>query len=88
MKKLDLRGEPCPYPFLRVVRELFLIPEGSVLEVLGDCPESREKIEKFAHQENFEIQLFQQNGAEWLFILKKNRNSERLRSLGKKFGWK
>lgn len=88
MKELDLRSEPCPYPFLKVLRELFLIPEGSVIKVLGDCPESSEKIEKFARQENFEIQFFQQKGAEWIFILKKNRNSERLLSLGKKFGWK
>jgi TusA-related sulfurtransferase len=88
MRVLDLRGEPCPYPFLRILRELFLSHEGSVLKVLGDCPESSEKIAKFASEEKFEIQLFEQKGAEWVVVLKKSRNSERLISLGKKFGWK
>lgn len=88
MKVLDLRGEPCPYPFLRTLRELFLSPEGTVLKVLGDCPESPEKIEKFALSENFDIQLFEKNGAEWIVVVKKSKNSEKLVLLGKKFGWK
>lgn len=38
--RLDLQGEPCPYPAVRTLEVLPELKSGEILEVLSDCPQS------------------------------------------------
>lgn len=35
---LDLRGQKCPIPSLKMTGQLMKMKKGDILEVLGDCP--------------------------------------------------
>lgn len=51
--RLDLRGEPCPYPLMHTLDALAELAPGDVVEVLADCPQAfrtvPEEVEKLGH---------------------------------------
>lgn len=40
MYLLDLRGEPCPYPVVFSLETLSKLKQGTIVEILADCPQS------------------------------------------------
>lgn len=38
--RLDMIGEPCPYPAVATLEALPQLKKGEILEVVSDCPQS------------------------------------------------
>ena len=38
--RLDMTGEPCPYPAVATLEALPQLKKGEILEVVSDCPQS------------------------------------------------
>lgn len=38
--RLDMVGEPCPYPAVATLEALPQLKKGEILEVVSDCPQS------------------------------------------------
>lgn len=43
--ELDVRGEKCPFPLIRTIREMDNIPVGGVLEIIANEPEAWQNID-------------------------------------------
>lgn len=44
MKVLDVRGEICPVPLIKTVKEISKMEQGEILKVLSDHPPARRSI--------------------------------------------
>ena len=42
--RLDMVGEPCPYPAIATLEAMPSLKKGEILEVDSDCPQSKNKI--------------------------------------------
>ena len=38
--RLDMTGEPCPYPAVATLEVMPGLRQGEILEVISDCPQS------------------------------------------------
>lgn len=38
--RLDMVGEPCPYPAIATLEAMPSLKKGEILEVVSDCPQS------------------------------------------------
>ncbi len=38
--RLDMVGEPCPYPAVATLEAMPALKKGEILEVVSDCPQS------------------------------------------------
>ena len=38
--RLDMVGEPCPYPAVATLEAMPQLKKGEILEVVSDCPQS------------------------------------------------
>lgn len=38
--RLDMKGEPCPYPAVQTLETMQNLEKGDILEVLSDCAQS------------------------------------------------
>ena len=55
--RLDLRGEPCPYPLMHTLEVLGTLPAGKVVEVLADCPQAYRAVPEEAQKHGHEMLL-------------------------------
>lgn len=53
--RLDLRGEPCPYPLMHTLEALSGLPEGQIVEVLADCPQAFRAVPEEAVRHGHEL---------------------------------
>ncbi len=53
--RLDLRGEPCPYPLMHTLEALSSLPDGQVVEVLADCPQAFRAVPEEAVRHGHEL---------------------------------
>lgn len=53
--RLDLRGEPCPYPLMHTLDVLGTLPLGKVVEVLADCPQAYRAVPEEAAKHGHEM---------------------------------
>ncbi len=42
--RLDMVGEPCPYPAVATLEAMPQLKKGEILEVVSDCPQSNKII--------------------------------------------
>ncbi|PZT47602.1 hypothetical protein B6S12_08210 [Helicobacter valdiviensis] len=69
MKELDVRGLSCPEPVLNLKP---LIDEGCLeIKVLCSCGASNENIQRMAKNHNYEVNLLESSGDEFVYLLKK-----------------
>lgn len=69
MKELDVRGLSCPEPVLNLKP---LIDEGYLeIKVLCNCGASNENIQRMAKNHNYEVNLLESSGDEFVYLLKK-----------------
>lgn len=71
MRRLDVRGEICPYPMLRAVEALKKLPQGEALEVLTDHPPALSTIPWEAAKLGYEARLEPAGQSEWKITLQK-----------------
>ena len=57
MKRLDLRGEPCPVPLIRTLRALDRLEEGERLLVLVDMPCARDNVPRQVAAEGHDVKV-------------------------------
>lgn len=69
--RLDLQGEPCPYPAVRTLEVLPELKKGEILEVLSDCPQSINNIPIDAKNHGYEVLGIEQLGAIVRYLIKK-----------------
>ncbi|MCH5336120.1 MAG: sulfurtransferase-like selenium metabolism protein YedF [Campylobacter sp.] len=69
--RLDLQGEPCPYPAVRTLEVLPELKKGEILEVLSDCPQSINNIPVDAQNHGYEMLKIEQLGATIRYLIKK-----------------
>ena len=70
-RKLDLRGEICPYPMLKTNEELDSDKNISVLEVITDHSPALSTIPPQALRRGYEVEINTIGNSEWKIILTK-----------------
>lgn len=69
--RLDLQGEPCPYPAVRTLEVLPELKKGEILEVLSDCPQSINNIPVDAKNHGYKVLEVEQLGATIRYLIRK-----------------
>lgn len=69
--RLDLQGEPCPYPAMRTLEVLPMLKNGEILEVLSDCPQSINNIPLDAKNHGYVVLKVEQLGATIRYFIQK-----------------
>lgn len=72
VRKLDLRGEICPYPMLKTNEELDGDKEINILEVLTDHSPALSTIPPQALKRGYEVEIDEIDNSEWKITLKKD----------------
>lgn len=71
-KKLDIRGEVCPYTLVKSKLGMESIEVGEVLEILLDYPEASQSIPKAMHNYGHTVLKVEKiNPKEWVIQVKK-----------------
>ena len=71
VRKLDLRGEICPYPMLKTNEELDSDKDINILEVLTDHSPALSTIPPQALKRGYEVEIDEIDNSEWKITLKK-----------------
>ena len=72
IRKLDLRGEICPYPMLKTNEELDSDKEINILEVLTDHSPALSTIPPQALKRGYDVEIDEIDNSEWKITLKKD----------------
>ena len=68
---LDVRGEVCPYPDVKSMRQAKKMSSGQVLKILLDYPLSAEKIPRSMEKKGYEVMSVEKTGdSEWEILVK------------------
>lgn len=71
-KKLDIRGEVCPYTLVKSKLAIEDIEVGQVLEIILDYPEAADSIPKaMLNYGNSVLKVEKINPKEWVILIKK-----------------
>lgn len=70
-RRLDVRGEVCPIPVIKVKDSLKSMAPGEVLEVVCDSPPSKKNLQRFAEREGHEIVRIVEEGAVFRMYIRK-----------------
>ncbi|CNB34833.1 TPA: sulfurtransferase-like selenium metabolism protein YedF [Yersinia enterocolitica] len=60
--RLDMVGEPCPYPAVATLEAMPQLKPGEILEVISDCPQSINNIPLDARNYGYTVLDIQQDG--------------------------
>lgn len=69
--RLDMIGEPCPYPAVATLEALPWLQPGQVLEVVSDCPQSINSIPLDATNHGYEVLAVQQDGPTIRYLIRR-----------------
>ena len=72
--ELDLRGEVCPYTFVRARLALEALPLGAALEVLVDHEPASRNVPRSAREWGQEVRAVEPDGALWRITIVKRRD--------------
>jgi len=71
-RELDLKGEVCPYTFVKTKLALEEMETGQVLRVILDYPESVESVPRSARGEGHRVLgVIQLNDSDWAVLIRK-----------------
>jgi len=73
IKKLDLRGEICPYPMLKTNEELDSNKNIEILEVITDHSPALSTIPPQALKRGYDVEIDEIDNSEWKIILSKEK---------------
>ena len=60
--RLDMVGEPCPYPAVATLEAMPSLKPGEILEVVSDCPQSINNIPLDAKNHGYTVLSIQEHG--------------------------
>lgn len=69
---LDVRGDKCPYPFIRTKWQMEKMESGEILKVITDDSEAPQNIYALAKRSGNEIKELETKGSTFIIYLKKN----------------
>lgn len=69
---LDVRGEKCPYPFIRTKWQMEKMECGEILKVITDDSEAPYNINAWTKKSGDEIKELGKEGSTFIIYLKKN----------------
>nr|WP_314265277.1 sulfurtransferase-like selenium metabolism protein YedF [uncultured Moellerella sp.] len=69
--RLDMVGEPCPYPAVATLEAMPSLKPGQILEVVSDCPQSINNIPLDAANYGYKVLDIQQDGPTIRYLIQK-----------------
>ena len=69
--RLDMTGEPCPYPSVATLEAMPHLPHDEILEVVTDCPQSINAIPLGARNHGYEMLDIQQDGPTIRYLVRR-----------------
>ncbi|UEQ28193.1 sulfurtransferase-like selenium metabolism protein YedF [Proteus mirabilis] len=69
--RLDMVGEPCPYPAVATLEAMSSLKKGEILEVVSDCPQSINNIPLDAKNYGYTVLDIQQDGPTIRYLIQK-----------------
>ncbi len=69
--RLDMSGEPCPYPAVATLEALPQLKKGEILEVISDCPQSINNIPRDARNHGYTGLDIQMDGPTIRYLIHK-----------------
>ncbi|PKN15618.1 MAG: SirA-like protein, partial [Deltaproteobacteria bacterium HGW-Deltaproteobacteria-24] len=60
--RLDMQGEPCPYPAVKTLEAMENLKEGEILEIISDCPQSINNIPQDAKNHGYKVLSIDSSG--------------------------
>lgn len=69
--RLDMVGEPCPYPAVATTEAMPSLQKGEILEVVSDCPQSINNIPLDARNHGYTVLDIQQDGPTIRYLIQK-----------------
>ena len=69
--RLDMVGEPCPYPAVATLEAMPSLKKGEILEVVSDCPQSINNIPQDACNYGYTVLDIQQDGPTIRYLIQK-----------------
>lgn len=69
--RLDMQGEPCPYPAVNTLEAMKELEKGQILEVISDCPQSINNIPQDAKNYGYELLEVDSSGPTIRYVIKK-----------------
>lgn len=69
--RLDMMGEPCPYPAVATLEAMPQLKPGEILEVVSDCPQSINNIPLDAKNHGYEVLSIQQDGPTIRYLIRR-----------------
>lgn len=69
--RLDMTGEPCPYPAVATLEAMPNLSHGEILEVVTDCPQSINSIPLDARNHGYEVLDIQQDGPTIRYLIRR-----------------
>lgn len=71
--EVDARGLNCPLPILRLKKAVQGLDAGGMVRLIATDPGSVKDVEAFCHQTGNTLVAAKQTGAEYLFLVRKDR---------------
>lgn len=73
-KRLDIKGEVCPYTFVKSKLALMPLAAGQVLEIILDYPDAAENVPRSMADEGHEVLAVEKiNDSDWRVVVRKCR---------------
>lgn len=69
--RLDMTGEPCPYPAVATLEAMEQLNSGEILEIISDCPQSINNIPIDAKNHQYQVLLIEQDGPTIRYLIQK-----------------
>lgn len=69
--RLDMTGEPCPYPAVATLEVMPTLAHGDILEIISDCPQSINNIPVDAQNHGYQVLLIEQDGPTIRYLIQK-----------------
>ncbi|MDD2640240.1 MAG: sulfurtransferase-like selenium metabolism protein YedF [Arcobacteraceae bacterium] len=69
--RLDMQGEPCPYPAVKTLEAMENLKEGEILEIISDCPQSINNIPQDAKNHGYKVLSIDSSGPTIQYMIQK-----------------
>lgn len=69
--RLDMQGEPCPYPALKTLEAMKSLKQGEILEIISDCPQSINNIPQDATNHGYKVLNIDSSGPTIQYLIQK-----------------
>lgn len=69
--RLDMQGEPCPYPAVKTLEAMQSLKKGEILEIISDCPQSINNIPQDAENHGYAVLNIDSSGPTIQYLIQK-----------------